>query len=133
MGQHFSDKLHSCSVIMNSDEDQPMVMDIHVGFTSQNELAVSVDYSNYEDPRYNCSTVALVGYEDGVRLSKRHNIRYEDLPQFISDCMEEWKEIVNPTLNQVRECFKEITECLLDEGCHFKIERTYGKNDYICC
>lgn len=118
---------------MNSDEDQPMVMDIYVGFTSQNELAVSVDFSNYEDPRYNCSTFAIVDYEDGVRLAKRHKISHDKLPQFISECMDEWDEIVNPTLSQVRECFKEITECLLDEGCHFKIGRTYGKNDYICC
>lgn len=41
--------------------------------------------------------------------------------------MEDWDAIINPTFTDVRNCFKEITECLIDEGCRFKIERTYGK------
>ena len=35
--------------------------------------------------------------------------------------MAEWRELVNPDFRQVRACFKEITECLLDEGCRLKI------------
>ncbi|MDE6770083.1 MAG: hypothetical protein K2J78_10205 [Muribaculaceae bacterium] len=46
--------------------------------------------------------------------------------------MDDWNDIERPSLAQTRECFKEITERLLDEGCHFQIKRINGANDYIC-
>ena len=46
--------------------------------------------------------------------------------------MSDWDEIVNPTIRQVYECFKEVTECILDEGCRFKIKRRYGLHGYMC-
>lgn len=133
MGEHIGDRLHSICPVMNSDEDQPVVMDIYAGFTSRGQLAVSVDYFNYEDPRYNCSTAAVVNSDDARRMARRHRMKFDDLPLLIAESMEEWSEIINPRLRDVRSCFKEITECLLDEGCRFRIERTYGKNDYLCC
>lgn len=133
MGKHISDRLYFCDHIISSDEDQPIIMDIYVGLTDRDELVISVDYSDYEEPFYNCSTAALVNSDDAHVMAKRHKISYEELPMFISDCMEEWRTIINPSLSNVRDCFKEITECLLDEGCRFRIERTYGVNNYICC
>lgn len=47
--------------------------------------------------------------------------------------MEEGGASISPTFRHVKDCFKEITECLLDEGCRFSIERTFGPKGYICC
>lgn len=133
MGKHFSDNLYSVWQVMRSDEDQPIVMVIHAGFTVRDELAVSVDLYDYEEPWYNCSTAAIVNIDDARRMARRHRVPYDRLPMFIVSCMEDWREIVNASFRQVVACFKEITECLLDEGCRFRIERTCGSNDRICC
>lgn len=43
MGKHISDSLYSpCCHIMSSDEDQPIVMDIYVGFNIFGQLVVCV-------------------------------------------------------------------------------------------
>lgn len=134
MGKHLSDSLYTpCCQIMNSDDDQPIVMELIVGFNHEGRLMVCVDLTDYEEPVYNCSTAAVVNLEDSQKMSKRHHVKHHKLPKLISECMEEWSDIINPNFKQVRNCFKEITECLLDEGCRFKIERTLGKDEYICC
>lgn len=108
MGRHISDTLHIpwCH-IMSSDEDHSIVIDLYVGFNISNQLVICVDLNDYNESEYNCSTAAVINYE--------------------------WNEIINPTLTQVTDYFKEITECLLDEGCQFKIKRTYGKGEHMCC
>lgn len=134
MGNHISDSLYPpCCHILSSDEDQPIVMDLYAGFDASGRLVVCVDSSDYDEPEYDCSTAAVVNLDDSRAMARRHRIRHSRLPAFIAECMEEWGEIINPTLSQVRDCFKEITECLLDEGCRFKILRTYGKSGHTCC
>lgn len=134
MGKHIGDSLSlpSCH-IMSSDEDQPIVMDMIVGFNKSEQLVVCVDLYDYEEPEYDCSTAAVVNLDDSHKMACHHRVEHYQLPEFIGDCMAEWGEIINPNFAQVRDCFKEITECLLDEGCRFKIERTYGKNGHLCC
>lgn len=134
MGKHISDSLYPpCRHIMSSDEDQPNVMDIYVGFNMYHQLVVCVDLHDYDEPEYNCSTAAVVNLEDSHAMARHHGVKHSRLPIFIAECMEEWGEVINPDFNQVRDCFKEITECLLDEGCRFRIIRTCGKGNYICC
>ena len=118
---------------MSSDEDQPIVMDIYAGFTPRGELAIAVDRHDYDEPEYNCSTAAIVCIDDAKVMARRNKVEYHHLPHFIAGCMEDWREIVNADLRQVTRCFKEITECLIDEGCRFRIERTYGRRDTMCC
>ncbi len=133
MGKHISDSLYSpCCHIMSSNEDQPIVMDIYVGFNISAQLAVCVDLHDYDEPEYNCSTAA-VNLDDSHLMARHHRVKHSRLPIFIAECMEEWCEVINPNFNQVRDCFKEITECLLDEGCRFKIVRTYGRGGHMCC
>lgn len=128
MGKHISDSLHEpCCHIVNSDDDQPMIMEIVAGFDRSGQLVVCVDYTDYEEPECNCSTAAIVDLEDSRKMAGRHHVKHDELPEFIRDSMEDWRDIVNPTFTQVKDCFKEITECLLDEGCRFTIERTTGK------
>ena len=35
--------------------------------------------------------------------------------------MDDWRVAVNPGVGDVRDCFKEITDRLLDEGCRFRM------------
>ena len=119
-------RLHSTCHIICSDEDQLTVADIEAGFTEDNELAIALSYDHYPNSRRNEVTCAIVNKEDAEAMARRHELKYEELPEFISDCMYEWQEMVNPGLGQVRGCFKEITECLLDEGCRFKIVQGRG-------
>lgn len=133
MAKHITDNLHNCFPVIVSDEDQPIVMEIHVGFNPSEALTVSVDYIDYDEPEYNCSTAAVVNETDAHEMARHHKVKYSELPHFIAECMApKWDIIINPDSHQVRECFKEITECLLDEGCRFTIERTYGPNEFTC-
>jgi len=119
--------------IMSSDEDQPIVQDLGVGFDADKNLLVIIDNVDYEDPHYNCSTAAVVSRPEALRLARRLKVQLHQLPFFIGDCMAEWETVPNPTFSQVQDCFKEITECLLDEGCKFRIRRTRGRHGYVCC
>lgn len=119
--------------IMSSDDDQPIVQDLCVGFNSRGELIVSIVNECYEDERYICSTWAVVSRDEARKLARRLKVAYPKLHIFIGDCMAEWSEIINPTFSQVQDCFKEITECLLDDGCRFRIMRTYGPHGFMCC
>lgn len=134
MGKHISDSLYTprCH-IMSSDEDQPIVMDIYVGFNISDQIVVCVDLHDYDEPEYNCSTAAIVNLDDSRKMARHHRVKHSRLPIFIAECMEEWGYVINPDFNQVRDCFKEITECLLDEGCRFKIIHTYGRGGHMCC
>lgn len=133
MAKHISNDFYPFCHVMSSDEDQPIVMDINAGINLRGEIAVSVDLYDYDEPCYNCSTAAIIRADDGRRMAARHKIEYERMPRFISDCMEEWREIINPDFRQVLACFKEITDCIIDEGCRMRIQRTYGRNGHMCC
>lgn len=119
--------------IMNSDEDQTVVIDLGVGCTRKGELIIYAEYTDYENPRYDCVTWVTLSNTEARRLARRLDVSFVKLPKLISDSMDEWSYIVNPTLTQVRDCFKEITECLLDEGSRFRIHRTIGYRNFICC
>lgn len=127
-----SDSLTNFCWVMGSDDDQPIVMEIYAGFDERERLVVSLDNYDYEDPRYNCSTWVTVNKEDALALARRKKVKYPGLPYYISSCMEEWQEIVNADFRQLRACFKEITECFLDEGCRFYVGRTYGPHEWMC-
>ncbi len=118
---------------MCSDDDQPIVMSIVAGFNSRDELTVTVDFHDYEVSGNCCSTAAVVNSDDARAMARRHKVAFYYLPLFIAECMEGWHSIVNSDFNQVRDCFKEITECLLDEGCRLRIVRTYGQGGFSCC
>lgn len=118
---------------MSSDEDQPIVQDLFAGFDVSGNLVVVIDNVNYYDERYCCSTAAVVRRSDAMRMARRLKVAYHKLPLFICECMEEWNEVLNPTFNQVQDCFKEIIECLIDEGCRIRFRRTKGRHGFTCC
>ena len=128
-----SDEILFPSFIMNSDNDQPIVRELYAGISVKGELIVCIKHTDYDDKRYNCSTCAVISRDETKKLARKLKVKFQNLPRFISDCMSDWDEIVNPTIRQVYECFKEVTECILDEGCRFKIKRKYGLHGYMCC
>lgn len=119
--------------VVGSDDDLPIVQEVYVGLNMKGELIVSIENTDYEEPEYGCSTWAVVSDGDSRRLSRRLEVPLQTLPRFIGECMAEWREIINPTFRDVQDCFKEITERLLDEGCRFRIRRTCGPRGFICC
>lgn len=131
------DKLKSYSLyhtawIMGSDVDQPIIMEIYAGFDACDNLIICLDHIDYEDRRYDCSTWICVGKNDAETLAEKLDTDYLSLPYFIGVSMEDWGRIVNADFNEVKACFQEIYECLLDEGCRLRIERSYGKHGYMC-
>lgn len=133
MSEIKTDYLTHRAWIMGSDDDQPIVKEIYAGLDSSENLVISIDNVDYKDHRYDCSTWVTVHDEDAEKLMVRYGVERTELPSFIAESMLDWRRIVNPNFKQVKDCFKEITECLLDERCRFKIERTNGPRDYICC
>lgn len=131
--RHISNTLCSpCCLIMSSDEDQPIVMDMYVGFNVNEQLVIAVDLHDYDEPEYNCSTAAVVNRWDARAMARRNRMEPSRLPMFIANRMAEWDDVINPNFSQVKDCFKEITEFLLDEGCRLKIIRTHGKGAHTC-
>lgn len=133
MGIIKSNSLHHYAWIMGSDDDQPIVEEIYAGFDDGDNLIISIDHIDYEDHRYDCSTWVFVDRHETKRLARRLKVKLYDLPVFIGKSMDDWAQIVNANFTQVKACFKEITECLLDEGCRFCISRTYGPHGHLCC
>lgn len=106
---------------MCSDEDCTAVEDLVVYINTRKELVVRLDHTDYGNARRNRSTLAVVPDDDTSRLAERLDVTLSGLPDCIGECMDRWTHIVNPGFRHVRNCFKEITECLLDEGCRFRI------------
>ena len=119
-------KLRNGHTIMYSDYDQTVVNELSVGFDFRSNLLVVDDQTDYDDDRRNNVTIAVVDRVDAQQLARRLGVPIDDLPRFIAESMSEWSKIVNASWRQVQECFDEITECFLDEGCQFRIERLYG-------
>lgn len=125
--------LWRCYHIMSSDEDQPVVEDLYVGFDTYMHLVVTIEHVDYEKPEYSCSISAIVNKEDAFNLSKKLKVPMIHLLDVISESMEEYTKTVNTDFGQVQECFKEITDCFIGEKCLYRIVRKYGKHGFICC
>lgn len=119
--------------IMSSDEDQPVVEDLYVGFDEDMCLVATIEHINYDNPEYSCSVSAIVGKDDAFTLSKRIKVSMKQLPDAISEFTEEYTEIVNADFKQVQECFKTIIDWFIDKNCPYRIARKYGKDGFICC
>lgn len=132
MGKHISDSLFCTQLIMSSDEDAPIVRDVVVGFNLDKQITVSLDHFDYDHCEYNCSTAFIVNLTDALKLARKLKVRYVELPYYITLYMEEWRKVVNPTLSMAKDCFCEIYDNFLAEGCRLKMIHTYGKNHYQC-
>ena len=116
-------KLWTYRHIMCSDEDQPKVEDLYVGFDASMCLVVTIEHTDYEKPGHNHSVAAIVSKEDAFRLSKRLKVPMTQLPDVVCESMEEYSRIVNADFSEGQACFKDILDCFVGEKCHYKIER----------
>jgi len=106
---------------MHSDDDIPVVEDLTVGYDEMHNLIVLIEHTDYDEPWRNSATYAVLNKNETFHLARRLKISMTDLPDHIGDLMADYDSIVNADLSDVRCCFKDITEFLLDEGCHFRI------------
>ncbi len=128
-----SDDLIRCVCVFNSHEDFSVYEAIYVGYDDNLNLVIMCEHIDYDEPDYDCATYALLSKHEAVRLARRLKVTLLNLPLEIANSMSEWDEIVCPLPSDIRNCFKEITECLIYEGCHFRIHRKPATNGYITC
>lgn len=119
--------------VFNSHEDFSVYEAIYAGFDSNLSLVIMCEHTDYDNSAYDCATYAVLNKHEATRLAKRLKVSLPDLPMEIAGAMSEWDEVQCPMPADVRKCFKEITECLLDEGCHFKIDRKVSRNGFTTC
>ena len=125
--------LISEQLIISSDEDQPVVQDLVIGFDTKFNLIISITHTDYDNERKNCSTSVVLLHNESMRLARRLKVHHYQLPQYIAECMSEWKELTNPSLKDVQDCFDEMIECILNEGCKFRIRRIFDRRGRACC
>lgn len=128
-----SDDLIRCVCVFNSHEDFSVYEAIYVGYDDNLNLIIICEYTDSDEPDYDCATYAILNKHEATRLARRLKVTLLNLPLEIADSMSEWDDIVCPLPSDVRNCFKEVTECLIDEGCHFRIKRKSARNGYIDC
>lgn len=88
-------------------------------------LIIMCEHTDREKQDYDCATYAILDKHEAIRLAGRLKTTLLDLPLEIAESMSEWRDMACPLYADVRDCFKEITECLIAEGCHFKIKRKF--------
>lgn len=116
-----SDDLIRCVCVFNSHEDFSIYEAIYAGFDAEFNLIVVSEYSDSDEPQYNRASYAIVNKHEARKLARRLRVEPLALPGAIADAMSAWEDIVCPLPSDVRDCFKDITECLLDEGCRLRI------------
>lgn len=126
-----SDDLIRCVCVFNSHEDFSVFEAIYVGYDDNLNLVIMCEHTDYDEPDYNCATYAILSKHEAARLAKRLKVTLLNLPLNIANSMSEWDEMVCPLPSDVRNCFKEITECLIDEGCHFRINRRFSTKGIV--
>ncbi len=115
-----------------SDDDCPVVEEIFVGYAESLDLIVLLEHTNYDKPENNCCTYAKIEKAVAFKLAKRLRASMTELPGIINDSVAGYGDIVNPTIGQVRDCFRDILSRLSYEKCKFRLIRTYGSHGYRC-
>lgn len=125
-----SDDLIRCVCVFNSHEDFSVYEAIYIGYDEYLNLIIMCEHTDYEDTSSDCATLTILNKHEAWSLARRLKSSLPNLPLEIAGYMAEWNEIVCPMPSDVRNCFKEITDCLLEEGCHFRIIRKLSANGF---
>lgn len=113
--------------IMSTDEDQPIVEDVVVGYDDKLNLVVRLICTDYEEEGCNSSVSAIVNKDGAFKLAKRLSLKMTELPARIAECFEEYGEIVNSSFSDASRCFCEIIEAFVDEKCRYSIRHQRDK------
>lgn len=119
--------------VFSSDLESDVVEDIYVGYDKKLNLIVLLEHSDYYRPERNSSAFAVIRKANAYRLAKRLGVAMTEIPEIVAGSVgEEFDGLVNPTLGQTRECFKDILDRFLDEKTNFRLIRTYDKRGHTC-
>ncbi len=127
------ENLFLVSHVLNSDEDSSVIEDLYAGYSPALNLIIAVTYTDYDNPDYNCITYAEIKKGNAYKLSRRLRVAMKDLPNYIASSLDDYQEIINPRPSDVSRCFAEILDCLVEEGCRFRIVRIQSKNGLVAC
>ena len=125
--------LLNCHLVMDSDNDQPIVESLCVGFDARMRLVAVIEHTDYDEPAYSCSVSAVINKDDAYELSRWLNVPMTHLPGAIGEAVKAQTEVVNPSTREVQECFKAIVNLFVDGKCPYRIIRKYGKHGFIIC
>ena len=118
--------------LMHTDEDQPVVEDIIVGYNDKAQLLIQLQHTDYEDSRYTCHTSLVIEREDAYKWARQWQVTLRDLPQAIGKRFKAYGNSTNARYDDVSRCFGEIIDCLVDGKCRYRIVREYGKHGFSC-
>lgn len=118
--------------IYNSDEDADIVEDIYMGYDQSMNLNIVLEHSDYSEPQYNCLVYAEINKDEAYELAKRLHVPMTHISDAIKTSIGNYKHIVNPSLNQTRDCFKQILDFIADNNCRYRVHRTFGADNYTC-
>lgn len=119
--------------VFGSHDDFSVVVNIYVGFDSNLKLIIYCERTDYDYPAFNCATWAELSRHEAYRLARRLKVSLDEVPGEICECMSDWHEMHCPLPSDAVDCFGEIVDCLVAEGCHFKIHRHAGRWGMIPC
>lgn len=107
--------------IAQSDDDLEIWASVTVGFDSEKELAVKLEFVDYEDEENNSLVFAFVSFDDAYDMAKRLNVRLTELPKAIKRQCGRSSTTLVPS--QVKACFKEVLDFIVGCGVNYKLYR----------
>lgn len=118
------------SLIIFSDDDQPIVSYLSSGFDDSFNFVVCLEKEAYIEDDLTAKTrrkitLAIVNKDETYELAKKLNVHLIDLPKHLSDEFD--NNIVNPSLSQVSQFFSEVLSFLQNHGVHYTIEEKYSE------
>lgn len=126
-----SGALTQCTSVYESCIDYGVYEDVHVGYDEDMNLIVMCEHTDYDEQDYDCAVYAILNNHEAFRLARRLKVTLPDLPSEIAKSMTEREETECPYPYEAGDCFKEITECMIYEGCRFRIRRKPARNGYF--
>lgn len=117
------DELLRLECIFSSHEDFSVMESLYAGFDRDLNLLVLCRHEDDDHPENNRTTCAVVDKDEAYALSKKLGVAMRDLPETLADIMKDYRRIPCPMPSDVRRCFKDLTEVLLDEGCKMKVRQ----------
>lgn len=106
--------------IAQSDDELEIWASVTVGFDSEKELAVKLEFVDYEDEEKSSFVFAFVSFNDAYDLAKRLNVRLTELPKAIKRQCGRSSTTLLPS--QVEKCFKEVLDFLINCGIQYKLK-----------
>lgn len=116
---------------MSSDDDQPIVEDLSIGYSDTLELVVRIEHTDYEEDD-RCSLEAVVTKDDAFELSKRLGVGMQNLPGKIAEEFDSYDKIINARFSDVHECFKGILNYLSALHTRYRIIEHPDRTGYVC-